>query len=89
MDEMESRQVEETMWRAMKTWSGKPIALVMFVFCLVLFNWPLLAVAGDRGGLAAAAYLFLSWLAVIFLLWLYGRNEAGMRSEGSDREHRS
>lgn len=76
------------MWRAVKTWSGKPVALAMFTACLVLFNWPLLTVAGDRGGLAAAAYLFLIWLAVILLLWLYGRNEGGGTPEGSDGEMR-
>lgn len=76
------------MRRAVKTWSGKPVAQVMFIACLVLFNWPLLAVAGDRVGLAAAAYLFLIWLAVVLLLWLYGRNEGGGAAEGSDRAHR-
>jgi len=76
------------MWRAVKTWSGRPAALAMFLACLVLFNWPLLTVAGDRGGAAAAVYLFLVWLLVILLLWLYGRNEGGETQEDSDREHR-
>ena len=41
------------------------LALFFFLFGLVLFNWPLLSIGGESGGLGALIYIFLFWLLLL------------------------
>lgn len=44
---------------------SKTLSLLICVFALVLFNWPILSIAGEKGNLSPIAYLFAVWLSCI------------------------
>ncbi len=54
----------------------------IFIFCisLLIFNWPLMHIAGEAGPLHLLLYLFSAWLLLIFLIALtafFRREENG------------
>lgn len=72
-----------------RTRKGGPVALLVFIACFLLFNWPLLSIPAEKGGLPTIVYLFLSWLLLIFCLFRYCRNEAAGPPEHPGKEGRS
>ncbi len=46
-------------------------AFLLFSLCVVLFCWPFLAFPDNATDPDSYAYFFLSWLAVIFILFLF------------------
>jgi uncharacterized membrane protein YhaH (DUF805 family) len=66
-----------------RTRESTPVALLVFIACFLIFNWPLLSIPANIGGLAALVYLFLAWIVIIFCLFRYCRKERG---SGQDNE---
>ncbi len=64
-------------------------ALLLFILCLILFNWQFLGLPGQAQGYAAYVYLFLAWAVVILILFLMDRAnkmpEQGKAGEKEDR----
>jgi len=76
------------MQRLKKSLSKPGVQVFLFVFTLLLFNWPLLSIAHDRGPAALFLYLFCAWLLVIFIVFLITREKpSGTASRGSDNRH--
>jgi len=50
--------------------------VLLFVLGLLLFSWPIMGIAGDKGSKIFFIYLFLAWIAVIVLLFFIGKNIA-------------
>ncbi len=46
------------------------VQIFIFGLTLLLFNWPLMSVAHDKGPPALYIYLFLAWVLVILLTFL-------------------
>jgi hypothetical protein len=59
-----------------RAWKGKPVALLLFIACFFLLNWPLLSIPAESGGILTGTYLLLLWLCIILGLWVYSRSEA-------------
>lgn len=57
------------------TREGNTVAVLLFTVALLLFNWPLLSVPAEKGGLQMLLYLFLLWILIIFCIVLYSCNE--------------
>jgi len=62
-----------------------------FVIGLVLYNWPVLSIPDRISVQAVYVYIFLTWLGVIFLLFLisssysrYLKNQKNSDEEASD-----
>lgn len=64
------------MEKVRNTWKGKSVALFLLVSCFFLFNWPLISIPAERGGVHLISYIFLLWFLVIFGFWFYCRNAA-------------
>ncbi len=61
--------------------AGRPESyILLFFFCLVLFDWPLLAAILNQGAEALFCYLFLTWAVVILVLFVLRR---GVPDEGA------
>jgi hypothetical protein len=58
---------------------GKPEAQrCLFALALLLFNWPLLSIAGEKGPFSLYIYLFIVWLLIILLIFIIAASvEAG------------
>jgi hypothetical protein len=66
----------------------KPLILQVFLFIvgLVVFNWPMIAIAAAKGSAPLFVYLFLTWILFIAVLWVIIRLVARMtKSKPSDR----
>lgn len=72
-----------------KSWQGRHVALFLFLLCFSFFNWPLLSIPVEKGGVQTVISLFLLWLLVIFSLWLYSHNESETSSENQRDEEQS
>ncbi len=49
------------------------LLLLVFVFTVLAWNWPVLSIAEQSGGVTLFVYLFTIWPLIIVLLWLAGR----------------
>jgi hypothetical protein len=57
--------------KKMKARFGKPETQgFLFALALLLLNWPLLSIAGDKGPFSLYIYLFLVWLVIILLIFI-------------------
>jgi uncharacterized membrane protein len=66
----------------------KPLILQVFLFIvgLVVFNWPIIAIAAVKGSAPLFVYLFVTWILFIAVLWAIIRLVARMtKSRQSDR----
>jgi len=62
--------------------------LFLFVLSMLLFNWPLMRIAGEKSSGVFFIYLYLVWIFVIVLLALIGRSlgaSSDPKTEQSDR----
>lgn len=77
------------MKRLAKLLQQTEFALLLFILCLILFNWHFLGLSGQAHGYATYVYLFLAWAAVILVLFLMDRGnqmqEKGKAGEKEDR----
>lgn len=50
----------------------KPLILQVFLFVvgLVVFNWPMIAIAAAKGSAPLFVYLFVAWILFIAVLWM-------------------
>jgi membrane protein implicated in regulation of membrane protease activity len=50
----------------------KPLILQVFLFLvgLVIFNWPMMAIAAIKGSIPLFVYLFTAWILFIAISWL-------------------
>ena len=48
----------------------KPLSIVLFFIGLLLFNWPVLSIAGQSSTLASYLFLFIAWALIIVLSFL-------------------
>ncbi len=60
----------------------------ILIFCLglLLFNWPVLSIAGSSGTDVFFLYLFFAWMSVIVLIFVNGLTRPDIREE-SPAEH--
>lgn len=72
-----------------KSWKGRHVALFIFLVCFSFFNWPLLSIPIEKGGIQAVISLFSLWLLAIFCLWFYSHNESEASSEHQRDEEQS
>lgn len=58
----------------------KPVILQVFLFIvgLVVFNWPMIAIAALKGNAPLFVYLFVAWILFIAVLWVMIRLVARM-----------
>lgn len=54
----------------------------VFGLALLLFNWPVLTIAEQKGLLALYRYLFGGWILVIVVLFLIARRSRAARPSG-------
>lgn len=71
--------------RLLGFFKGRSSAVLLFHAGVLLFNWPLLSISGDKGGESLFTYLFTVWAVIVVLLMVMGY--AVRRSAASDREH--
>ena len=57
--------------------------LFLFALAVLLFNWPLLRIAGEKSSGVFFAYLYLVWIFVILLLFMIGRSLGSSSREPS------
>lgn len=59
--------------RPPRLFADPAVLAVAILLAGLLFGWPLIQVAGERGTLALYIYIFTAWTLVVALLALIGR----------------
>ena len=69
-------------WR--KIMSRPAFSVLVFLICLVLFNWPYLSPAEDWPPQHVFVHIFLAWALVILILFLSYLSQPSSGSEQDD-----
>jgi hypothetical protein len=63
--------------------------ILLFLFGIFPFSWPILGVLENKHPLAVALYLFAGWAGFILLLFLVSRSTGENASEREEKEEES